>query len=77
MAGNGREWTREVALQPDRFVPQHKERDLIWLRGCSYQAGEPLLFATLEKPIGDPDGPGAQAAGRPAEYIGFRVVIEP
>jgi serine/threonine protein kinase len=74
MAGNGREWTREIAdlvrrrwLEPDSVGPDVFVR----LRGGSYRSPEPLTYDTLDT------APDQHEVTETAEDIGFRVVLEP
>ena len=77
MAGNGSEWTRDVAGLQTRFVPLPNPTpdDLVCLRGRSYRKSSPLLFEHLNDPR------GLQLENCPylevSPVIGFRVVIEP
>jgi hypothetical protein len=51
MAGNGREWTRNLALDVrDRLVPirNPSRDDSVWLRGHEYYHDQPLLYKDLE-----------------------------
>jgi formylglycine-generating enzyme required for sulfatase activity len=73
MAGNGREWTREIAdLVRRRWVDDQSisPDDFVRLRGGSYRSPEPLTFESL-------DAPDLHEASETAEDIGFRVVLEP
>jgi formylglycine-generating enzyme required for sulfatase activity len=84
LAGNGREWTRElyannresVPLAPDRLrkLKPDDETVRVTLRGRSYLASRPLRYEDLE---GEDAVPDTHQYQRPAEDIGFRVVIEP
>jgi hypothetical protein len=71
MAGNGREWVRDVHSQKGHFVPDVHPDDYLMTRGKSFIDPEPFLF---EKDI-----EGGQAIKFPyrSSDIGFRVVIEP
>jgi serine/threonine protein kinase len=73
MAGNGREWTRDVEANFRQVtVPLAKPSiELVFLRGTSYYDEEPFTFKSLDtKPQGTP-------YQKPKPDIGFRVVIEP
>ena len=54
MAGNGLEWTREIAGIEHRTVPQASPQldDFVMLRGRSYTNPKPLTFAELRGAIG-------------------------
>jgi formylglycine-generating enzyme required for sulfatase activity len=73
MAGNGQEWTRNIAGQGDRLVPleQPAANDRVLLRGRSYAATDPLHFSDLQDAftIG-------HFYGAASHHTGFRVVIE-
>lgn len=77
MAGNGREWTRNLSLDAqNRQVPISNpgRDDFVWLRGHEYYHDQPLLFKDLE----------AIRAGKivnaeyksVSPYTSFRVVLE-
>jgi serine/threonine protein kinase len=73
MAGNGREWTRNVQEQDVGFVPIEnptKDHHVI-TRSRSFNDGDPLTFAFLKERGGESE----QYPTRSPE-IGFRVVIE-
>jgi hypothetical protein len=80
MAGNGREWTRDLALNfSHETVPlgrPPKDGDRVELRGRSYAAPSPLRFRDLEE-----DNVlrkiEAQDYLEPSPFTGFRVVVEP
>jgi formylglycine-generating enzyme required for sulfatase activity len=73
MAGNGREWTRNIALNNSRTVPvkDPKRDELVVLRGNSYVARAPLLFTEIDQ----------RSDSMPYEQVSpftsFRVVLEP
>jgi hypothetical protein len=67
LAGNGREWTSDT-LKVDG-------KPFAVLRGLSYTASSPLLFADIDEwkmPARSP----TQAPEHASPYTGFRVVIE-
>jgi serine/threonine protein kinase len=80
MAGNGREWTRNLSLNfNNEMVPLNrkpKDGDRVLLRGRSYANPKPLHFNDIEednkfKAVEDQD------YLEPSPFTGFRVVIEP
>jgi len=74
MAGNGREWTREIAdLARRRWLDEQLIGPDVYvrLRGGSYRNPEPLTFDTLDT------APDQHEVTETAEDIGFRVVLEP
>jgi formylglycine-generating enzyme required for sulfatase activity len=87
MAGNGREWTRDLALKQGRTVdelkPDSSPGTLVIVRGQSFEADEPLRFKELDET--ERRQPDLQFwklthpnfLPEPDHTIGFRVVIEP
>jgi hypothetical protein len=82
MAGNGREWTRDLALDRGSvedltLLKNPSESELmVLLRGRSYREEEPLRFEDLDQ--ADEDNNPDVSNWRKAENdIGFRVVLEP
>lgn len=78
LAGNGREWTREVFApvgSGDREVPLRNPGpfDRVILRGRSYLEPEPLRFTD---PRLRPNTPDATDYGKVQPDVGFRVVLE-
>jgi formylglycine-generating enzyme required for sulfatase activity len=77
MAGNGREWTRDVtgSLRNKQVTPDYvpDEFDGVVLRGRSYIQPTPLQYADLEKARSTE----AQNYKEVSPQTGFRVVIEP
>jgi hypothetical protein len=80
MAGNGREWTRElfaIVGSIDREVPLKRNpndyRDRVILRGRSYVQDEPLRF--VDPSMGE-DRPDSLGYLQTRFDLGFRVVIE-
>jgi serine/threonine protein kinase/formylglycine-generating enzyme required for sulfatase activity len=84
MAGNGKEWTRDLSFDPqnrllDEIVKNPEERKQInnkylYLRGQSYSMSRPLTFEDLEK-----NGEKTledRGCGSADPFIGFRVVVE-
>jgi hypothetical protein len=71
MAGNGREWLRDVLGQKDSFLPDIVEGGKVLIRGKSFEDPEPFLFAE------DIQTPGAGGGKERISDVGFRVVIEP
>jgi serine/threonine protein kinase len=74
MAGNGREWTREIAdLVRRRWIDEQSIGPDVFvrLRGGSFRSPEPLTFQYLD------NAPDQHEASETAEDIGFRVVLEP
>jgi hypothetical protein len=77
MAGNGREWTRDLfaSVDSENEVPLHRPPkrnfDRVFLRGHSYLEPEPLRFDSRLDRV--PDSVGYLDS---APDIGFRVVIE-
>jgi formylglycine-generating enzyme required for sulfatase activity len=73
MAGNGSEWTRDIAGPGNRTVPLEKPDpdDRVVLRGRSYASVSPLRFADL-----DGDLASAQFYHVASPHTGFRVVID-
>jgi hypothetical protein len=70
MAGNGREFTRDIDDRPDEYVPLRnpQREDRVSLRGNSYTRDEPFRFNLA---------PNTNAYGEePAFDVGFRVVID-
>jgi hypothetical protein len=73
MAGNGCEWTRDLAGATPRTLPLAKPsgEDNVILRGKRYSARKPWLFSNVD------DGElGAWNYLKPGPEFGFRVVIE-
>jgi formylglycine-generating enzyme required for sulfatase activity len=69
MAGNGKEWTRDLSAD-DRTVPlTNPQGENVRLRGQSYQVAEPAQYKSLAA--------GVWPYGDTAPDIGFRVVLEP
>jgi hypothetical protein len=72
MAGNGREWTRNVQTTPPHFVPydEAKEKDPVRTRGMDVRQPVPLLFKDM--------GEAGESEWYKHRYpeIGFRVVLE-
>jgi formylglycine-generating enzyme required for sulfatase activity len=83
MAGNGKEWTREVVRHGStQYVPIDvpSESDTVWLRGQNYLGNKslpdkPITYASLRDPD-HPDKPVNHKYQEVAMYIGFRLVIE-
>jgi hypothetical protein len=77
MAGNGREWTRNLDV-PGQVVPQPLPSltTFVILRGRSFRANEPLRFGDLaeEEAAQTISTEGYRDVG---SDLGFRVVIEP
>jgi serine/threonine protein kinase len=80
MAGNGREWTRDLGLDRgtvELLVNSAKDNNtFVHLRGQSYAEDKPLLFGDLERKEKDND-PDIKLFWNAEPDIGFRVVIEP
>jgi serine/threonine protein kinase len=76
MAGNGCEWTRDLAEANPRPIPLLNARpeDNVTLRGKGYHMKQPWLFRIVDNP--GALGIGAGSYLEPKPYIGFRVVIE-
>jgi serine/threonine protein kinase len=76
MAGNGREWTRDLPGEPRRQVPIPRPTpdDWVYLRGRWYAGREPWLFRVVD----DPQAVGIEIGKymEPSSYNGFRVVLE-
>lgn len=74
MAGNGREWTRDIAGAGNRTLPlpSPTDEDRVILRGKSYASRTPWRFAD-----GNAERAEAQYYLTPSPYTTFRVVIEP
>src|SRR5262249_10155316 len=76
LAGNGREWARDTD-ERDQQVPvaDPAPRLLVFLRGCSFHARQPLRFLDLKEV---PDSAAYRPNPKESETpdIGFRVVIE-
>jgi serine/threonine protein kinase len=80
MAGNGREWTREMMGNAGEEVPLSPQRlkklqasDVVTLRGQSYTANRPLFYVDYDAGVtGD-----SQHYGAGDFDLSFRVVIEP
>ncbi len=72
MAGNGLEWTRDVAFPLEKQVPYADADDntRVFLRSQSYAEETPFRFEDLKTPASE----SYRSAGH---YIGFRVVLEP
>jgi serine/threonine protein kinase len=81
MAGNGREYTRDIARPQggQLFAPlnrPNKEAKVIG-RGKSFRGNEPFSFKLLEDNDPLSDYPERLDYATPVDNIGFRVVIEP
>jgi hypothetical protein len=81
LAGNGYEWTRNLAGEPGKTVPLEGEpegprRHLVILRGKSYRAPAPLTYADLEYQRKQGQAL-VQYYDAASPVTGFRVVIEP
>jgi serine/threonine protein kinase len=74
MAGNGAEWTRNLATENRKVPVDHPRPDaLVWLRGRDFEAPAPLTY----EDISDPGKIGVgEYKAKPGHRIGFRVVIE-
>ena len=71
MAGNGKEWTRDVRMWDSSGAPTPFQ--LVFLRGRDYQASTPLqYFHLLPEEVSDTEDPADVYPN-----IGFRVVVEP
>jgi serine/threonine protein kinase len=85
MSGNGKEWTNSLLNPANATVSQYADKgfppgSLVLLRGWTYKASGPLLFAKLDNDAGvtgarPPDGPALDEGASPE--IGFRVVLYP
>jgi len=77
MAGNGREFTRQIWTPPDqpiRLMPVPPDTDgLIILRGRMFTLARPLSHADL---LAEQDQPQSQDLQQPSWYTSFRAVIE-
>lgn len=77
MAGNGREWTRDILIpfQNEAVPLQRKVRpdDRVVLRGCSFRSPKPMLYEDLDD-VSNWESKEYESAG---DDIGFRVVLEP
>jgi hypothetical protein len=73
MAGNGREWTRDLFGSPPRFVPLENpvKTDSVNLRGQRYNMRLPWLFQKVDR-----DDLEVDSYLEPSPYYGFRVVVE-
>jgi formylglycine-generating enzyme required for sulfatase activity len=71
LAGNGREWLREVVGRKDHFVSEVEDNEWVVLRGKSFKAPKPFLFAD------DIERPDSEKYPSRRPDIGFRVVIDP
>jgi hypothetical protein len=81
MAGNGREWTRELFTSsgPEREIPIKGRKpdnftDKVYWRGRSYCEDEPLRFSELKKT--DKQNSDAEGYSEVKFDISFRVVLE-
>jgi hypothetical protein len=72
MAGNGREWMRDLAGVPPKSVPLEKPgpTDSVILRGQRYDARIPWLFRKV-----DLNQLEFGNYTEPSPYFGFRVVL--
>jgi hypothetical protein len=68
LAGNGREWTRDVLKAGGE--------ELALLRGRSYTAARPLHYADLDDQQKRPELRPTQYPDHASPYTGFRVVLE-
>ncbi len=77
MAGNGREWTRNlVGYQVEEVpLPKPTARDRVLLRGWSFEERAPLLFKEM-RAVPDSGEYLLDEESERASDIGFRVVIE-
>jgi serine/threonine protein kinase len=80
MAGNGREWTRELMDNTVESVPLSLQRskkpnpqDVVTIRGRSFMDRRPLRYSDLGPDAQEKD---SQWYGAPDKNLGFRVVIE-
>jgi serine/threonine protein kinase len=79
MAGNGWEWTRDLALGKGLVDHLGKKAEpflQVHLRGQSFNREKPLYFQDLQD-AEDRDTPEVRSWERTAADIGFRVVIDP
>jgi serine/threonine protein kinase len=74
MAGNGAEFTRELTTAGQTLDKKTRADDLVVLRGRSYTAPGPLLYADLDY---QEKMPQVQYAGARNRFTGCRVVLEP
>ena len=77
MAGNGREWTRDL-LMPDGSkmegpLSRPNASDLVVLRGRNFTLSKPLTYADMDY---EAKTPQTQYYVKPSPWTGFRVVIE-
>jgi hypothetical protein len=73
LAGNGREFTRNLAGDPGRTVADATEADRVILRGRLYTLSRPLWYTDLDEQQEQPQMQSCRAA---SPYTGFRVVLE-
>src|SRR5262249_1722340 len=57
MAGNGREWTRDVSGNLQVPLQDPRPHDRVLLRGAGYQFGQPLRFGSLKPSQPDDSAP--------------------
>jgi hypothetical protein len=70
MAGNGREWLRDVRGQEEKFLPNVTDGDAVLIWGKSFADPEPFLFKE------DIRFPGARPYTERISDVSFRVVID-
>jgi formylglycine-generating enzyme required for sulfatase activity len=72
MAGNGLEWTRDMASNRKKLVPLENpgRSDLVACRGRNYKETSPLLFSEFDQKA------EAEEYQTASDEIGFRVMIE-
>ncbi len=77
LAGNGREWTRDILLPDGSTKPGPLERpsatDLVVLRGRNFTLAKPLTYSDLEY---ESKTPQTQYYLKASPYTTFRVVLE-
>jgi formylglycine-generating enzyme required for sulfatase activity len=76
MAGNGREWTREVSTNMDVPLADPDRKDLVLLRGRRFAEEKPLRFWDLKYDRDDSAYYIPRPKTEPEEDISFRVVLE-
>ncbi|MCE9530429.1 MAG: protein kinase [Planctomycetes bacterium] len=73
LAGNGREWTRDVVTSREVPLDRPTSSDLVILRGRNFTLTKPLTYADLDY---EAKVPQTQFYLKSSPYTSFRVVIE-
>ncbi len=77
MAGNGREWTRDLHATGHIPLPKPATKDMVMTRGNSHLSRQPLSYDDLEHGSGGVGKPEGTVYLETEPTLGFRVVLDP